>query len=73
MIKKIVSLKFDENDSLRDKLLKTKGWFIIYEATKADMDFACGLTSSQAKDIAKNKSLEKNSLVKYCVTTETTL
>ena len=60
VMKKIVSVKFDQNDSLRDKLLKTKGW--LYEATKADMDFACGFTLSQAKDIAKNKITGKNIL-----------
>ena len=59
-MKKIIVLKFDQNDSLRDKLLKTKGW--LYEATKADMDFACGFTLSQAKDIAKNKITGKNIL-----------
>ena len=60
VMKKIINLKFDQNDSLRDRLLKTKG--SLYEATKADLDFACGLTLSQAKDISKNKITGKNIL-----------
>ena len=60
VMKTIITAKFDQNDSLRDKLIKTKGF--LYEATKADMDFACGLTLSQAKDISKNKITGKNIL-----------
>ena len=60
VMKTIISLKFDQNDALRDKLINTKGF--LYEATKADMDFACGLTLSQTKDIAKNKITGKNIL-----------
>ena len=53
-------MKFDQNDSLRDKLLNTKGF--LYEATKADMDFACGFTLSQIKDISKKNITGKNIL-----------
>ena len=60
VMKNIITLKFDQNDSLRDRLLNTQGF--LYEATKADMDFACGLTLSQSKDIAKNKITGKNIL-----------
>ena len=60
IMKKILTLKFDQNDSLRDKLLRTDGF--LYEATKSDLDFACGLTLSQAKDIAKDKITGKNIL-----------
>ena len=49
IMKKIITMKFDQNDSLRDRLLNTKGH--LYEATQTDMDFACGLTLSQTKDI----------------------
>ena len=60
IMKKIISMKFDQNDSLRDRLLRTQGY--LYEATGADMDFACGLTLSQTKDISKNKITGKNIL-----------
>ena len=60
VMKKIITMKFDQNDSLRDRLLKTKGF--LYEATKADMDFACGSTLSQAKDISKDQITGKNIL-----------
>ena len=60
VMKKIITKKFDQNDSIRDRLLKTKGF--LYEATKADMDFACGLTLSQAKDISKDQITGKNIL-----------
>ena len=60
IMKKIISMKFHQNDSLRDRLLRTKGY--LYEATKADMDFACGMTLSQTKDISKNKITGKNIL-----------
>ena len=53
IMKKIITSKFDQNDSLRDRLIQTKGF--LYEATKADLDFACGFTLSQAKEISKNK------------------
>ena len=58
IIKTIISMKFDENNSLRDRLLNTKGY--LNEATKADMDFACGFTLSQGKDISKNNKTGKN-------------
>ena len=60
VMKKIINRKFDQNDSLRDRLLKTKGE--LYEATKTDLDFTCGLTLSQVKDISKNNIPGKNIL-----------
>ena len=35
----IVALKFDQNDSIWDKLLGTKG--LLFEATR-DLEFGCG-------------------------------
>ena len=49
---KIIAKKFDQNDNLRDRLLNTKG--CLYEATKSDLDFTCGFTLSQAKEIRKD-------------------
>ena len=60
MMRKIVVRKFDQNDCLRDKLLNTKG--NLYEATKADLDFACGFTLSQVKEIKKGNLKGKNML-----------
>ena len=60
VMKKIITMKFDQNDSLRDRLLGTKG--MLYEATKSDLDFACGYTLSQTKDIRKNNIKGKNLL-----------
>ena len=60
VMKKIVGLKFDQNDNLRDKLLKTSRF--LYEATKSDLDFACGMVLSQCKDICKTKIPGKNML-----------
>ena len=60
VMEKIIAKKFDQNDSIRDRLINTKGF--LYEATKADLDFACGLTLSQAKDISKDKITGKNIL-----------
>ena len=48
VMRKIITLKFDQNDNLRDRL---DGH--LYEATKADLDFACGMTLSQTKDICQ--------------------
>ena len=56
---KIVHLKFDQNDSLRDKLLATKG--PLYEATKGD-SFSCGMSLAQAADIAKDSIPNANHL-----------
>ena len=59
-MRKIVASKFDQNDNLRDRLINTKG--CLYEATKADLDFACGFTLSQAKEIKKDNLKGKNKL-----------
>ena len=59
VLRKIVELKFDQNDSIRDKLLATQGY--LYETTK-DMDFGCGLTLGQAKDINQKDIKGKNML-----------
>ena len=48
IMRKIIALKFDQNDGIRDKLLGTTGF--LYEATK-DSDFACGHTLAEAKNI----------------------
>ena len=58
-MRKIIALKFDQNDQIRDKLLATKGF--LYEATK-DLDFGCGLTLGQAKDINQTGIKGKNML-----------
>ena len=58
-MRKIVKLKFDQNDYIRDKLLKTKG--LLFEATK-DTDFRSGLTLGQAKDINAKDMKGKNML-----------
>ena len=60
IMRKIITKKFDQNDNLRDRLLNTKGH--LYEATKADLDFACGYTLSQAKEIRKDNLKGKNML-----------
>ena len=59
IMRKIVALKFDQNDSIRDKLLATQGF--LYEATK-DIDFGCGLTLGQSKDINQKGIKGKNML-----------
>ena len=59
IMRKIVALKFEQNDSIRDKLLATQGY--LYEATK-DSDFGCGLTLGQAKDINQKNNKGKNML-----------
>ena len=59
VMRKIIALKFDQNDQIRDKLLATKGF--LYEATK-DLDFGCGLTLGQAKDINQKGIRGKNML-----------
>ena len=46
-MRKVINLKFDQNDGLRDKLLATIGH--LYEATKGD-SFSCGFSLAQAKD-----------------------
>ena len=48
IMKKIVALKFDQNDSIRDKILAKTGY--LYEATK-NTEFGCGLTLGQNKEI----------------------
>ena len=59
VMKKIINLKFDQNDSIRDKLLRTTG--CLYEATK-DMEFGCGLTLGQNRDIYQGNIKGKNML-----------
>ena len=59
VMRKIIALKFEQNESIRDKLLATQGF--LYEATK-DMDFGCGLTLGQIKDINKKGIKGKNML-----------
>ena len=44
IMRKITALKFDQNDSICDKLLFTSGY--LYEATK-DIEVGCGLTLGQ--------------------------
>ena len=56
---KIVNLKFDQNDNIRDKLLSTVGH--LYEATK-DTEFGCGLTLGQHKEIKQDSIKGKNKL-----------
>ena len=51
VMKKVVHLKFDQNDGLKNLLLATIG--PLYEATKGD-SFACGMSLAQAKDIGKD-------------------
>ena len=60
IMRKIIMLKFDQNDSLRDRLLGLVGH--LYEATKSDLDFACGMTLSQVKDICQENITGKNML-----------
>ena len=54
-----MALKFEQNDYIRDKLLATQGF--LYEATK-DIDFGCGLTLGQSKDINQKGIKGKNML-----------
>ena len=67
IMKKIVHLKFDQNDSLRDKLLATKG--PLYEAMKGD-SFSCGMSLAKASDIGKDSIPKANHLgiilCEYC-------
>ena len=60
-MRKVIQLKFDQNDSIREKLLATTGH--LYEATKGD-SFSCGLTLAQAKDIAQDTITGANLLGK---------
>ena len=59
IMRKVIALKFDQNDLIRDKLLATQGF--LYEATK-DIDFGCGLTLGQSKDINQKGIKGKNML-----------
>ena len=59
VMRKIITLKFEQNDSIRDRLLATKGF--LYEATK-DIDFGCGFTLGQAKNINQQNIKGKNML-----------
>ena len=59
IMEKIIGLKFDQNASIRDKLLSKVGF--LYEATK-DEDFGCGLTLGQNRDIYQGNIKGKNML-----------
>ena len=59
IMRKVIRLKFDQNDNLRDKLLATVG--NLYEATM-DRLFGCGLTLSQKKDIKSENVKSGNKL-----------
>ena len=59
-MKKIITLKFDQNDCLMDRLLGLTG--TLYEGTKSDNNFACGMTLSKVKDICQEKTTGKNML-----------
>ena len=61
VMRRIIALKFDQHDSIRDKLLSTTG--TLYEATK-DTDFGCGLTLGQNKDITWDSIKGENMLGK---------
>ena len=50
-MKKVIQLKFDQNDNLRGKLLSTQGF--LYEAMKGD-SLLCGMYLVQATDIAED-------------------
>ena len=63
-MRKIIALKFDQNDNIRDKLISTTGH--LYEATK-DTEFGCGLTLGQNKEIKQNSIKGKNMLGKILV------
>ena len=59
IVKRVIKLKFDQDDNLRDRLLNLKGH--LYEATK-DVTFACGLVLSQLDQITKDSIPGKNIL-----------
>ena len=59
IMRKIIYLKFDQNENLRDKLLATVGY--LYEATKGD-SFSCGMSLAQAKDISQESITGANHL-----------
>ena len=59
IMRKIIALKFDQNDGIRDRLLGMIGF--LYEATK-DSDFACGFTLAEAKKINQTSITGKNML-----------
>ena len=58
-MEKVIKLKFDQNDSIRDKLLTTTGK--LYEAT-TDKFFGCGLTLAQYSSINQISITGKNRL-----------
>ena len=60
VMRKIIHLKFAQNDGLRDKLLATIAF--LYKATKGD-PFACGITLAQAKDISQETITGANHLI----------
>ena len=59
IMREIVKAKFDANDTIRDKLLQTKGR--LYEAT-TDRVFGCGYTLSQRDQIRANSITAGNKL-----------
>ena len=61
VMRKIITLKFDQHDNIRDKLLSTTGF--LYEATK-DTEFGCGLTLGQNREIKQDSIKGKNMLGK---------
>ena len=61
VMRKIITLKFDQNDGIKDKLIATSGH--LYEATK-DIEFGCGLTLGQNKEIKQGSIKGKNMLGK---------
>ena len=64
VMRKVIHLKFAQNDGLRDKLLATIGF--LYEATKGD-SFSCGQTLAQVKDISQDTITGANHLGKILV------
>ena len=61
IMRKVIQLKFDQNDNIRDMLLATIGH--LYEATKGD-SFSCGMMLAQAKDIDQDTITGANHLGK---------
>ena len=56
-----IKYTYKDIDSLpHEPLLNTTGF--LYEATKSDLDFACGMVLSQCKDICKDNIPGKNLL-----------
>ena len=64
IMRKVITLKFIQNDGLRDELLATIGH--LYEATKGNT-FSCGMSLAQAKDILQESITGDNHLGKILV------